>query len=127
MNQERTPEEEPELPLLDLHTIGGGAAFELFQAELERVLENILDPNTEATDKREVHLIVTVKPTSERDEGVILCRAKSKLAPTHGAGGTIFVGRRKGKATATTFNPRQMQIQWDKEGKPKALRDTGTE
>lgn len=119
--------QEPELPILDLNTLGGGAAFELFQAELERVLENVLDPNTEATDKREVQLVVTIKPTAERTEGVVLVRAKSKLAATRGAGGTIFVGRKRGQAVATTFNPKQQQFAWDAEGKPQALRETGTE
>ncbi|EJI7260799.1 hypothetical protein NFX11_001939, partial [Enterococcus faecalis] len=39
---------------LDLSTIGEGALQERFIASMEKVIENILDLNTEATKKRSV-------------------------------------------------------------------------
>lgn len=51
-----------ELNQMTLANLGGGAAVERFQEELQKVITNILDPNTEAQAKRSVVLKVTIKP-----------------------------------------------------------------
>lgn len=96
--------------------------MELFHAELERVLENILDPNTRPDKSRKVTLTVTITPSEHsRREGTIEVEAKSSLAPTIGGSATIFVGRRRGKVIASTYDPRQMQMQWDDQDRPRAI------
>lgn len=46
----------PEAAVVSLDTLGGGAAVERFNYELSRVLENILDLNTNPTAGRQVQL-----------------------------------------------------------------------
>ena len=50
-----------------LDTLGGGALSELFTAELNRVLANIADPNTDEKAKRSISINVTLKPNRDRD------------------------------------------------------------
>ena len=47
---------------LTLSNFGEGAVNEIFDRELQRVLKDIMDPNTEATAQREVNLKIIIKP-----------------------------------------------------------------
>jgi len=106
---------------LTLDNIGGGVATELFAEELGKVLGNILDVNTSAKAKRAITLTATFSPMKGRDEVLVTVEVKSKLAAPTGAAATIFVGMRKGRAVAVEHDPRQLQIRWDEESKPKSL------
>lgn len=124
-----------ELPRLDLHTVSGGEALELFEVELERVIENLLDVNADPDAKRKVTLTVEFKPGQDRGSVLTVVRAKSTLAPSRSAGGVAFVGRHRGKAIATVYDMRQTQLKWDEESKPTPIKSnpnveagaTGTE
>lgn len=100
---------------LTLLTVAGGSAVELFQQELDKVLENILDPNTHATAKRQVSLTVTIVPSDDARNTVgVAVECVSKLAPFKGSGGVAFVGRsRAGRAVAVAHNPRQGALPFD--------------
>ena len=65
---------------LTLANFGEGAVNEIFDRELQRVLKDIMDPNTEATAQREVTLKIVIKPDEERDLGVVGVKASSRLA-----------------------------------------------
>lgn len=54
----------PEDEKLSLVNIKGGAAIEIFDRALQKVIENIYDPNT-TNDAREISLKVTLKPMDE--------------------------------------------------------------
>ena len=71
---------------ISLNNLGNGAANELFERELDRVLKDILDPNTEATAQREINLKLIFKPDDERDLGATGIKVASKLA-----GSRVFV------------------------------------
>ena len=106
---------------LTLTNLGNGGAVELFEEELGKLLENILDPNTDPKAKRKLSLEVTFAPNSDRNEVAIDVACKSKLAPMVSAAATVFVGRRHGRTIAVTHDPRQLQIQWDEESKPRSV------
>jgi hypothetical protein len=112
MTKNTTPQRpgDLDLPPLTLDTLGKGAAKELFAQELDRVLENILDPNTEPVAKREITLKVTFRPSDDRREVETEVEASSKLAAFRGAGGVIFVGRRAGRAVSSVYDPKQMGL-----------------
>ncbi len=112
--------EKHEVPLLSLENLGAGAGAQLFQHELERVLENILDPNTSAVAKRSVSLQLTITPGEDRRECKIAVKASAKLAPFREVGGQIYVGRKDGAAVATSFDTKQMRMGFDPEG-PRVL------
>ncbi len=95
---------------ISLDTIGGGAAIELFDDEMRRVLDNILDVNTKAESLREVRLTVKIKPNADRGICNALIEVSSKLASPEGAGTVLYVGRREGVAIAIENNPKQPNL-----------------
>ena len=50
------------LKKVDLNTVGGGAAPELFMRELEKIAENITDLNTDASATRKITMTFVFKP-----------------------------------------------------------------
>lgn len=70
-----------EFEKLNLKNLCNGAAAELFDRELEAVLQNISDPNAKAKTAREITLKVTILPTEDRSRGVVGVKCSSKLAP----------------------------------------------
>jgi len=65
---------------LTLTNFGEGAVNEIFDRELQRVLKDIMDPNTEATAQRKVTLNIVINPDEDRDLGIVEVKANSKLA-----------------------------------------------
>lgn len=92
---------------VSLETVAGGAAVELFNAELVKVLANIADPNTDAKAVRVIKLEVRVKPTENREAAQILVAASSKLSASKPAGDNVYLGVRDGALVAVTIDPRQ--------------------
>ncbi len=100
-------EQQSSLPVVTLETLADGAAAELFQSELDKVLRNIQDPNTEATAMRKVTLEVTFAPDDNREMGDVKVKASSRLAGLKGAETRVYFGRHQGQLVATEWNPRQ--------------------
>lgn len=95
---------------INLANLGGGAALEKFEDELSRVVENILDPNTEAKVKREIILKVVINPDIERRMGAVTVYASSKLAPPAAFKTRAYFGKDGQKALAFEDNPHQVTI-----------------
>lgn len=74
-----------------------GAIMEQVNQEVGKIVENILDPNTDAKKKRQLSLTVDFAPSSDRATVVVTATAKSKLLPNNAVQTTIYVG-----ADATT-------------------------
>ena len=92
---------------LSLQNIGGGAAVELFDRELESVLKNIQDVETDPKAKRTIVLKIEIEPNDSRGECVINTSASSKLAPAKSNGSTMHVVRDGAKIRAFHFDPTQ--------------------
>lgn len=93
-----------------LQTIGGGALAELFAAELDRVLQNIADPNTDTKTKRQITLAVTFKPGRDRDVAEVELKCGSKLAGIMTVNTQLFMGRQRGRLIAVENDPRQSSL-----------------
>ncbi|HEM4974313.1 TPA: hypothetical protein U1157_001196 [Streptococcus suis] len=78
---------------LDLSSIADGGLQEKLNNELARVIENILDPNTDPTVKREVSIKLVLKPNDQRNSVDTIMEVKSKLAPQVKLSTTILVGQ----------------------------------
>ena len=96
-----------EAQVVTLETLADGAAAELFQSELGKVLRNIADPNTDATAVRTVTLTVTFKPDEEREVGDVAVKATAKLAGLKGAKTRVYFGRHQGELVASELNVKQ--------------------
>jgi hypothetical protein len=96
---------------ITLGNLGGGAAVEKFEDELAKVIENILDPNTDAQAKRGIRLDVKIVPNCDRTFGKIEIVAQAKLAPAVAYETQAFFGKAKsGDPVAYEDNPRQTTI-----------------
>ena len=69
-----------------------GAIMEQVNAEVGKIVENILDVNTEAKKKRTLTLTVDFVPTADRSQVGISATAKSKLLPNNSIQTTLYVG-----------------------------------
>ncbi len=67
--------------MIDLSGLADGAVSERFQLELQRVLENIADPNTDPKKARTLTLTLTLRGNELRDIASVSIVAKTKLAP----------------------------------------------
>ncbi|SFG09882.1 hypothetical protein [Sporolactobacillus nakayamae] len=66
---------------INLQTLAGGAVAERFNRELQQVLNNIADPNTDAKKKRKLTITVTFAPKEDRSLANISVLAKKGLVP----------------------------------------------
>ena len=63
--------------------LGRGAMLKRFDYELDRIIDNILDPNTPATKPRKISLTITFKPDAERQQVSHEVIVKSTPQPTN--------------------------------------------
>lgn len=106
---------------VSLATLNSGAAIELFDNELDTVLQNILDPNTKADAAREVILKVKIKPAENRKHADVSIQVSSKLAPAQESKTVFFLGSKKGHAVAAERDINQMSFLDEEAPKPTAI------
>ncbi len=58
-----------------------GALTERFNRELDRVLQNVFDPNTDPKAKRQIQIIIEITPNETRDVAKFKVDLKTKIAP----------------------------------------------
>ena len=101
--------------IYSLDKLLGGAVGEMFSEAMIEVAENVLDPNTKATAKREITLKLTIEPDEERDIANMSAVVNKKLAPHIAATGRFIFDRdRDGKAVCGEFgtgaNSKQVEL-----------------
>lgn len=95
-----------EKEFLNLQNLHGGAALELFDIELQRVLENILDVNT-SPGAREITLRIKIIPNERRDEIGIEIYPDSKMGKRKAISTAAYVGRQGGKGAVAQEIPKK--------------------
>lgn len=68
--------------IIDLNTFAEGGLSERFNQELQKILENIADPNTDATKARKLTITVTLNADEKRDVIFTKVVAKSTFVPS---------------------------------------------
>lgn len=68
-----------------------GAIKERVDYEMGKVIDNIIDPNTEASKARKITVSVELKPDSERRTIGVKAVAKSTLVPTNAIATALYV------------------------------------
>lgn len=98
----------PALKPVSLSTIANGAVVELFDAEMNRVLENIADINTDPEAKRTINIQIEFKPEGvKRDNADVKVKCTSKLAGILTVNTQLFFGLKDKKLVAVENDPRQ--------------------
>lgn len=67
--------------LFELDKLAGGALTERFAVEMDKVIKNIYDPNTEPDKKRKITITVTIEPSHDRQTAIMHINTKSVLQP----------------------------------------------
>lgn len=93
---------------ITLATLGEGAAVEMFERELSRVLEDIDDSNTKPDTKRVIVLEVTFSPSEGRDYAALEIKCKSKLAGLKPADAIVHLASHGNRLVALAKNPGQL-------------------
>lgn len=78
---------------IDMEKFANGAFTEQINRELKKVTENIQDPNTDATAKRRITVVIEFKPNKARNFVTTGVQAKSTLAPALGAVTALSMGK----------------------------------
>ncbi len=110
--------------MVDLNNFADGGLSEKFNDELQKVLENIADPNTDPTKVRSVTVTVSLKGDKKRELATTTIRATSKLAPYEDIETQIIMDRdSKGKVVGKELKSGvKGQTYFDEEG---VYEDTG--
>lgn len=66
---------------IDLYTIAGGALDEKLEAAMQKVLENLQDPNVPYKPKRTVTIQIDFQQNEHRDSTVVDLKVSTKLPP----------------------------------------------
>lgn len=96
--------------IVTLASVSNGAALELFDRELKRVIENIADINTSPKAKREINLKIVIQPDEERGIGFASLEVTAKLAGVKPVASTMYFGKKDGEFVAVTRNINQPSI-----------------
>lgn len=101
---------------MNMEEFANGAFTNQINRELEKVTENIQDPNTDATAKRRITVVIEFKPNEVRNFVTTGVQAKSTLAPALGAVTALNMGKdlKTGEVEAVEIGnqiPGQMSIQ----------------
>lgn len=98
---------------IHIDTIGDGIVPALFENELEKVVNNIADPNTAPKQKREIDIKVTFSPTESRELAGMSISVKSKLAPVKPHETSVYIITTRTGVTAHEHNPLQTGLDFD--------------
>ena len=103
-----------------------GAIKERVDYEMARVVDNILDVNTDATKKRSLTITLELIPDSSRQQISVKTVAKSKLEPTNPVVTSLYItGDSNGEVTVVEMVPQvpgQQGFGGDEQDEPKVLR-----
>lgn len=78
---------------VNLTELANGAIQGKLDNVMKDVMDNILNPNTDAKKKRKVNITLTLSPSENRDTVTLDAQVKSVLVPENAATTTVLVGR----------------------------------
>lgn len=94
----------------NLLNICDGAIPEVFNRDLQEVLDNIADVNTPAETAREIILRVKIKPSKSREAAALTFDCKTKLAPVQAVDSTLYLFKSDGQLKAFSRDIRQEEM-----------------
>ena len=103
---------------LSLINLNNGACVEIFDRDLQAIMDNIKDINTDAESARSITLTVTFKPNPDRTGAVAVVDSKVRVAGVKANRGSIFIINDKGKPVGYPKDPRQDVLFGDQSSGP---------
>jgi len=104
-----------------------GAIMEQADIEVGKIIQNILDVNTDPSKKRQLTLTVEFAPNADRTQVTIKATAKCKLQPNNAIQTALYVGANPatGELIATELVPNipgQFDVNGGEQESPKILK-----
>ncbi len=93
-----------------------GALTERFNYEMERVLNNVFDPNTSPKAKRQIQIVIEIAPNERRDAAEFKIDVKSKVAAPIAVAQTVFLAMADDGRVIATEMTNQVPGQIDLDG-----------
>ena len=104
----------PRRQIKKLDELMDGILTERFNYEMDRVLQNVFDVNTNPKCKRQISIVINIVPNERRDAADFKVDVKSKLAPLSPVAQTVMLYQDdSGNVTATELTsqvPGQIDI-----------------
>lgn len=115
--------------MFDFETFAGGALIAKLNQEVEKVVQNIYDPNTDAKKARKLTVTLTFKPTEDRSLAAVEIQAKASLQPAMPTSTNIMIDRDIDTGTVMASElrnklPGQMEINTENPKKPEVKTDS---
>lgn len=89
---------------IKLATLAGGAVQELFDNDLEKVIDNIADPNTSDKVARKLTIEFKFLPAGDRELVGLEIKTKTTLAPVEGTKTKMVIGKDGNVLIAAEYN-----------------------
>ena len=102
-----------------------GYVDEVFQTELNEVLMNIMDPNTDPEKKREITIKISLTPNKERNRATTTISISSKTCPVAATETILFFGVQNGVVCAQEHYANQLELPGIKTPTPGDAYETG--
>ena len=99
-----------------------GAFQERTDYEMNRLIENIMDPNTDPVAKRKIQITLELKPDAERTTVAVSCSVKSSLAPTYPVATMLYIAASDTVIEMTPQIPGQINFVGEEQEAPAQLR-----
>lgn len=99
-----------------------GAFQERTDYEMNRLIENIMDPNTDPVAKRKIQITLELKPDADRTNVAVSCSVKSSLAPTYPVATMLYIADSDTVIEMTPQIPGQMGLDGQEQEAPAQLR-----
>lgn len=78
---------------IDLENFAGGELAEKFEDAMEKVIANMMDPNTPYKNKRKITINLSLEQNEDRSDVAIDCVVKTTLAPVKSATTRMSIGK----------------------------------
>ena len=98
-----------------------GGVTERFNMEMERVMNNVYDMNTDPKAKRQIQIIIDVKPNERRDAAEFKVDVKSRIASMMPITQTVFLRQDDSGSVFATEITKQVPGQIDMDGNEQPL------
>lgn len=95
---------------ITLENVMNGAAGVLFETELKKVIENLIDPNTDPKAARELSLVFKFRVSEDRRSAGISVSPKTKLAPHMGEVDMVHLINQGNELKAVALNAQQTPL-----------------
>ncbi len=99
-----------------------GAFLEKTDLEMSKIIENILDINTKATEKRRLQVTLDFKPDDDRTNVAVSCSVKSSLAAVNPSTTFLYVSDEDHIVEMVPNVPGQMALDGTEQEAPATLK-----